>query len=222
MILKFILILHVLSGFLALVTGFGALLFQKGKKWHILAGRIFFWSMCGVAVSALVLSILHPNLLLLFISLLSFYLNWVGYKAIRWKGNTTPPAVSIFDRLLVTTLFLSALIMIGTSLAIFLGFQKHKLIQGPALILLIFGLILLFFTGRDFVSMIGLGSHKNSHWILNHIRGMMASYIATFTAFLVVNNTFLPSPIAWLAPTVIGTPVIIYWVRKYKSKLNLE
>ena len=45
---------------------------------------------------------------------------------------------------------------------------------------------------------------------------MMGSYIAAMTAFIVVNNTILPEIVAWLLPTVIVTPLIIKWSRKYK------
>ncbi|MBK7964987.1 MAG: hypothetical protein IPK10_06675 [Bacteroidetes bacterium] len=54
---------------------------------------------------------------------------------------------------------------------------------------------------------------------------MMGGYIATFTAFLVQNLHTDPSFIAWLAPTVILTPVIIYStnkIKKGKSKIVLK
>ncbi len=51
---------------------------------------------------------------------------------------------------------------------------------------------------------------------------MMAAYIATTTAFVVVNlSQQLPDAfgiLVWFAPTAIGTPLIFYWVNKYKQK----
>jgi hypothetical protein len=46
---------------------------------------------------------------------------------------------------------------------------------------------------------------------------MLGSYIASVTAFLVVNNTILPPMIAWLLPTAAVTPLIVTWSRKHKK-----
>ena len=40
---------------------------------------------------------------------------------------------------------------------------------------------------------------------------MLAGSIATITAFVVVNFTFDPAFILWLAPTVVITPIILIW-----------
>jgi hypothetical protein len=47
-------------------------------------------------------------------------------------------------------------------------------------------------------------------WLRAHVAGQGGSYIAMVTALLVV-NTGGASPLPWLAPTVIGTPIIT-WV----------
>lgn len=44
-------------------------------------------------------------------------------------------------------------------------------------------------------------------WLLWHIGLMCGSYISFVTAFLVV-NLGLGSPVAWVVPTLIGTPMI--------------
>ena len=46
-------------------------------------------------------------------------------------------------------------------------------------------------------------------WLTAHVSGQGGSYIAMVTALLVVNLGNVPA--AWLAPTVIGTPLIT-WV----------
>jgi hypothetical protein len=62
-----------------------------------------------------------------------------------------------------------------------------------------------------------------NYWLLIHIQRMIAGYIAALTAFLVVNNTYLPSIVAWLLPTVIFTPLIFYWSKKNAvKKINLK
>lgn len=63
----------------------------------------------------------------------------------------------------------------------------------------------------------GNNTVKN-YWLLIHIQRMIGAYIAALTAFLVVNNTYLPSLAAWLLPTVILTPLIFYWSKMYANK----
>jgi hypothetical protein len=47
-------------------------------------------------------------------------------------------------------------------------------------------------------------------WLRSHVTGQCGSYIAMVTALLVV-NLGVSSPLPWLAPTLIGTPIIA-WV----------
>jgi hypothetical protein len=57
-------------------------------------------------------------------------------------------------------------------------------------------------------------------WLFSHFGSMLAAYIATVTAFSVVNFRFLnPVWIRWAWPTVIGTLVITYYTARYKAKL---
>jgi len=46
-------------------------------------------------------------------------------------------------------------------------------------------------------------------WLTAHVSGQGGSYIAMTTALLVV-NLGTASPLAWIAPTVIGSPLITY------------
>lgn len=215
-----LLIIHIVAGFAALAAGFIAIITKKGNGWHIWSGRIYFWSMVLVSITALFLSVVRPNLFLLFISLFSFYLTWSGYQSIRWKNKPLPAGIHIFNKLLVPLFFVTGVIMIGLSLATLLGVIRHQLLQQSSIVLLVFGMIFAIFTARDLSLRVGWMSRSKFQWMFDHIQGMLAAYIATFTAFLVVNVTFLPMVVVWLAPTVIGTPLIAYWVRKFKQKFS--
>lgn len=48
---------------------------------------------------------------------------------------------------------------------------------------------------------------------------MVGSYIASVTAFLVVNIEFLPPVLIWLAPTAVLVPLILVWTRRWAVKL---
>ena len=57
-------------------------------------------------------------------------------------------------------------------------------------------------------------------WFYNHLGRMIGSYIATFTAFCVVNIQFMPQIIVWLFPGLIGGIGIARWIKYYKNKFN--
>jgi hypothetical protein len=47
-----------------------------------------------------------------------------------------------------------------------------------------------------------------------HLGRMLGGAIATVTAVLVVNVTTDPVWLAWIAPTVVGSPMIAWWTTK--------
>ncbi len=47
--------------------------------------------------------------------------------------------------------------------------------------------------------------------IMWHLTMMLSAVIACITAFVVVNFTFRPGFVLWLAPTFVITPVIVIW-----------
>lgn len=42
----------------------------------------------------------------------------------------------------------------------------------------------------------------DTQWLLMHITAMLGAYIATFSAFLVVNIGFVPEPLRFVVPTL--------------------
>ncbi|MBJ8028554.1 DUF2306 domain-containing protein [Bacillus cereus group sp. N21] len=64
------------------------------------------------------------------------------------------------------------------------------------------------------------------NWIHHHIRGMLGSYIGAATALLVnIGNSIpilnlLPTLSFWFLPTLIGTPLTIMVIKKYKKHTN--
>ena len=73
--------------------------------------------------------------------------------------------------------------------------------------------------GVDLAKFVRPPAHRNAWWFA-HMSGMLGSYIATVTAFSVVNFGFLPTAARWLWPTVIGTPLIALWVTYYRLRFR--
>lgn len=200
--LTILLIIHVTAGFLALGAGLGAILSKKGRRIHKLTGRMFFYLMLTVAVSAAVISTVKLNEFLLLIAGFAAYQNIGGYRSVKNKG-LRPNAVD----------------WLATALGLVTG---CCMIATFNIVLLVFGGICLFLALLDLRTYYVIFSGKpvpKLAWLVRHIGFMMGAYIATFTAFMVVNvRNVEPVWIPWLAPTMVGVPLMQYWMWKYTRK----
>ena len=97
-----------------------------------------------------------------------------------------------------------------------IGWSAYQHLHGISFwpVPLAFGIISIGFGFSD-VKFYIKGAAYKQHWLAGHIVSMGAGYIATWTAFVVTNVTFLPPVIVWLAPAAIGSFFISYSVRRY-------
>ena len=203
-----LLILHIAGGTVSLLLGLYIILAKKANRLHVLLGNVFFYAMLLSALVALPLSYLHPNYFLFIIGVFTSYMLLTGKRAI---GKKTVADVHWPDWLLSGIMLLFGLA--------FMAYGSYLLYRGNSfgIVLLVFGSISLFFVVQDTINFRGKSRFANN-WLSTHIQRMTGSYIASVTAFLVVNNTLLPGIVAWLAPTILLTPLIIIWTRKYKGR----
>jgi uncharacterized membrane protein len=208
-IFKICLALHIVAGTLSLLTGSINIIARKGGKQHRLLGKIFLISMLVVAGSAFILSIIHPNYFLFIVGVFTLYMVGSGTRYLRFKNLNHMPKIGPIDWLL--TYFM---VVFGVLFILFgIYHLVHKNTFG--LVFIAFGGIGLSMVKADFNNFRGKAKEANT-WLLVHIQRIIGAYIATVTAFLVVNNTILPSVVAWLLPSVILTPLIFKWIKKYK------
>jgi cadmium resistance protein CadD (predicted permease) len=89
-------------------------------------------------------------------------------------------------------------------------------------VLLVFGSISVYLSIGDIImyTKVLRGKQlKGTHWLARHIGMMMGAFIATVTAFVVVNIRFVqPEWIPWLLPTALGVPLMQYWIWKYTRR----
>ncbi len=204
-IFKILLAIHVFGGGSSLLLGLVVMLVEKGGKLHKTLGGIYFFAMSSAAIVAIPMSYIHPNYFLFIVSIFTLYMLVSGKRYIAKKKVD----INKFDWLLSFVMLIFAIA--------FIGFGAYKLYFSNSFgtVLVVFGFIGLLFVYQDYVTFRGKYSIKN-YWLTTHLQRMIGSYVASLTAFLVVNNTFLPSIIAWLLPTLLIVPLIIYWTRKYK------
>lgn len=206
---RFLLILHVTAGSLALLAAIFAMSFRKGGGNHNLAGKTYFWSMMAVAVTALPVSIIRPNLMLFFVALFSSYMAYAGWRFGRKSRYimNRPPYVEW------------GMLVVGIAM-ITTGAIQVFAATAMGWVLVAFGAIGVQFAIQDL-----RGWRKSEDFgsrISNHLSHMLGGTIATVTAVLVqqvaprLDPTSPLRVVVWLAPTVIITPLIIVWANKVK------
>jgi uncharacterized membrane protein len=202
---KILLIIHITGGSASLLLGLYMLIAKKGDRRHKLVGKIYFFAMLAAALVALPMAYLHTNYFLFIIGVFTSYMLLSGTRALQKKQAGDAQLVD-WALSVVMLLFGVAFIVLGAILML----QSNIF----GIVLVVFGSISLLFVYQDFTNFRGRSKLKN-FGLTTHLQRMIGSYIASVTAFLVVNNTILPGAIAWLIPTVTMVPLILRWSRKY-------
>jgi hypothetical protein len=205
-----VLIIHIVFGSVALFVAPAAMLTGKGGLWHRRWGQVFFWAITGVAITAVVLSVIRSGLFFLLIAVFSFYLALTGYRILYRK--TAEQRAGKID-------WAAAVSMILGSLALIIHGTYGMLTSNFGIVAIVFGVIGLWLAASDVREFLHHPTDKMAWWY-SHMTRMISAYIATVTAFSVVNMKFLPQVTRWLWPTVIGTAAIIIWTRYYRRKFN--
>jgi uncharacterized membrane protein len=201
---KAIIWIHIAAGFTALIAGAMAILTQKGSPNHRLAGRAFYWAMSVVCATAIGVAAYKGTTFLLLIGIFSFYLTFTGERALRTKGQGGATAVD-WGMFGLSALTSGAMLAAG----LLRWVPVPEAVAG-------FGVVLGFYSWNDWRYFQNKARAPKA-WLYRHISRMSAAYVATFTAFLVVNWQTDPAWLAWLLPTFIGTPLIVYTIRRYRS-----
>jgi uncharacterized membrane protein len=202
---KLLLTIHVITGMCALIIGAIVLTLKKGNKQHRLIGNLFYYCMLSAALISMPMAVLHPNYFLFIVGVFTTYMLLSGRRYLKIK---TEKDVLKSDWLLVVIMLIFGFVFI------ILG--VYNLIYGLTFgfVFLVFGLISLGFVRKDYLNYTGKSKIKN-FGLLSHIQRMVGSYIASVTAFIVVNNHgFVADILAWLLPTLILTPLIFKWSKE--------
>lgn len=202
--------LHIAGGGIGLLSGTINIIRKKGDKAHKLAGKFFLYGMLTAGFSALILSVMHPNYFLFIVGVFTIYMVSTGERYLFLKKLLHGQQPIILDWILAGAMLLFGLAFIAFGIRLFAGGEKF------GMVFIVFGCISLRFVYTDWQNFTGKATTKN-YWLLAHLQRMTGAYIASLTAFLVVNK-LLPGILVWLLPTVIFTPLISIWTRKYMVK----
>jgi uncharacterized membrane protein len=211
---RMLLWLHIAAGSCSFVLAPVALMTVKGGKAHRRWGKIYFFSMTTVAASALILALYRPVLFLALVSVFSFYTAFLGYRVLQMKSVAVGGQVDLrWDWAVAVLTFLSSL-----SLA-FLALFRPIAVQGLVIPGVIFGLLGMQVSGEAMWGFLHPPTDR-MFWWCGHMRGMIGSYIAAWSAFSVVTlgRYFGDAWYIWLWPTMVGFPAIALSTAYYKRK----
>ncbi len=215
-IYSILLIIHVICGFTALITGAFAMLLNKNIKKHKLFGKTYYWSMIGVFLTVVPMYFIKGNaiLFLFLVGIFSTYLAVAGRRYLTLNNRAKNLRSS--DYIVVGFVFITALSMIVFGIYDMLITQN-----GTGIIVMVFGTILLSNTVQDirFLRKVYQGVKGLRKPLYNHISRMGGAYIATFTAFMVNNfSLVLPFYITWFLPAIVGATLINLTIRRMQNK----
>jgi uncharacterized membrane protein len=210
MLFKIVLVLHILSGFTSLLLGTVVLIRKKGDRIHKRIGLIFTAAMVSTGLCAFYLSYVHPNLFLFIVGVFTIYLAVSGYRMIQLKNAHLGQKPQLGDALLTIAM------LICSALFYYIGIRYVLAKQVFGIVFLLFGSASLRLCYIEYKAYTGKVT-DTLYGLKNHIGRMTGAYIAAFTAFIVVNNTFLPDVVAWSLPGIIGGIFISRSIQKLKS-----
>jgi uncharacterized membrane protein len=211
--------LHIAGGFTGLFCGTISIAAKKGSKLHKAVGKVFFWGMFLASTVALVLSNLpeHHNIFLFAVGGFTLYMISSGYRIVYLKRQFTShaPNFKALDYLISLFGFCFGLFLVYLAIINLFGGNNFGLVPGA------FGLICMNYARMDFKMLFQKISLKEI-WLPNHITRMMGAMIASYTAFLAVNVKMQPAWVLWLLPTLIGSGLITYYLRKFAPKKSAK
>ena len=208
---KIFLFAHIASGGAALLTGLIGMSSVKGGRTHRLAGKIFFWGMAGVFVTSIYMSLVKTNWFLLCVGIFSFYLTCSGYLVLKAKLASAVDTIRLVYRFVCLFGFLAGLSMLALSFNMFNNGNTFGTVP------LVFGLLS---SGQSFLDyrMITTDRKLKQVWLKSHALRMAGAFVATLTAFIVVNIQIEQQWILWLLPTVVVIPATRRMVAKFQQR----
>lgn len=222
---------HIAAGAVALIAGPAAMLTAKGGLAHRRAGKAYALCMLWISLSTFALMLYRWNFFLAGVATLTGYLTFSGYRATKRKVSSSSTALML-DWLLAILATVIGVGFIGWAAANLLGWTTTR--AGPDQIVvpsgflalaLVFGWLLCVNAIPDLISF-RRAPRNRMWWWFTHMNRMVGAYIGTLSAFLVQNvANLLPveqSWMIWIAPTVIGLPLLAVWIRYYRQKFARE
>jgi uncharacterized membrane protein len=206
-----LLIFHICTAILGLLSGWAALLLRKGSRRHRAAGSVFVISMLSMCASALCIALMKEQSVNVIAGSLTFYLVATAWLTTRRKAGET-------GRAEFAAMFVASAIGVA---AWILGWQRSHSAMGPTdgiptPIFFVFGSVALLSAAGD-VRMLIRGGVSGAQRIIRHLwRMCFALFIAQASAFSGTRTEIFPEAIrkAHLLkiPIIAIVLLMIFWL----------
>lgn len=209
---------HVALGALCLISGIIPMFSKKGGKLHRQVGRLFFWSMFGIFITALLLLFSYRfNFFLLVIAVFSFYQCFTGYRVLYRKKPGEQTWID-WTGAIITLLAGLSFLYLGTK-----RFMAYGSMNPLTILLFVFGVLTSWAAIEDMINFRKKDMPEKLWWFYHHMSAFCGAYIAAITAFAVqMSGSYLShieyNWLSWILPAMIGVPLISFWKRKYMTK----
>jgi hypothetical protein len=205
-----LLLFHICSGIVALLSGTAALCLRKGSHRHVIAGNIFVISMLALSTTGISMGLVKRHLLNVAMGALAFYL-----VATAWvTGRRTSVEAGFFDwgALPVPVAVGSILVTFGIAVANRPGQMKHGY---PAAVYLIYGSVALLFAAGD-IRMLKGGGLLGARRIARHLSRMCYALFIAATSIFQGEQQVFPEALRraglLFLPSIIPLIVMIFWL----------
>jgi uncharacterized membrane protein len=199
-----ILAVHIFCGILSLASGILVIYLRKGNVLHRKTGRVYFYAVTGIFLTAVPLSFLSGSLFLFTISVFSFYNAFSGVRYINTRGKA-----GVLDKIAVILTLATGAVMLAYAAFLFV-----KAEYSAGLILMTFGSVCTLIAVVDIRRFFGINIKE--HFLQSHVSRMTGSFIAVVTAFAVINLDSVHPLITWLGPGLIGTLLMVRFKRQIR------
>lgn len=220
MFVQSILLLHIVSGFVGLVSGFAAMALRKGSRRHSLVGDLFTISMLCLAAAGAYLGFVKNEVSNIAGGLFTFYLVATGWMSGRRRSRE----IGSFDYAALLLIFAlgGSLMTLGFRTVLHLSVSKGS----DATLYFIFGTASLLAMTGD-LRMLARGGLTGQPRLRRHIwRMCVALFIAANSLFIARASRFpllLQRTHLLFAPGLLTLAVMVYWLVRVRSrKMDLQ
>lgn len=212
---KIVLYTHIIAGTITLLTGPVAIFYNfRDVRKHRIVGKIFFYAMLVVAISAILAFFKRPDQVFFqFLLGIAFMVLGGICKGVRSIFFMKGAAVTSFDWAYTWLLGLNAVFMLGMS-------AWHFLLGSMIAFPILFGVFGAMSASDAWVNWKTFRNPSAMHrfdWMRMHLLTMLGAFMASTTAFTVNAAHFLPWWAQWFGPTLLLLPLQVYFGRKVKA-----
>ncbi len=203
-----LIILHIITGLIAMGASLVAFSTSKWSHWHKKAGTVFFVTMLITSLASIPSGIAHEKWALVMLCVFSFHLTYSGKRYLAFRRKEQPTLLDYSSSVMI---FVFGILLLAIGVPTFIGNMGPLGAIAPAA----FGIISISIAREDYQWYRDIDRSAKLA-LRRHIGRMGGATIAVFTAFFVNVNFVIPSSIAWIIPTVLGGFLIAFFMRKLR------